>query len=104
MLAGLVAARRITRPVANLIAVTRAMTARDHSARAGPIRAPAEPRELASAFDQMAATPDRQEQIRRNFVAAVAHELRTRSPCCRPVMKRWQTAHRAHGGRAGLAA
>ena len=34
-------------------------------------------RELAAAFDQMAGTLDRQEQIRRNLVADVAHELRT---------------------------
>ncbi len=74
---GLVAARRITRPVTRLIEVTRAMAAGDRSARAGPIRAPGELRELAAAFDQMAGTLDRQEQIRRNLVAAVAHELRT---------------------------
>ena len=77
LVTGLVVARRITRPVARLIAVTRAMTAGDRSARAGPVRAPAELRELAAAFDQMAGTLDRQEQIRRNLVAAVAHELRT---------------------------
>ena len=77
LVTGLLAARRITRPVAKLIAVTRAMTAGDRSARAAPIRAPAELRELAAAFDQMAGTLDRQEQIRRNLVAAVAHELRT---------------------------
>jgi two-component system sensor histidine kinase BaeS len=53
------------------------MTAGDRSARAGPVRAPAELRELAAAFDQMAGTLDRQEQIRRDLVAAVAHELRT---------------------------
>ena len=77
LVTGLVVARRITRPVARLIAVTRAMTAGDRSARAGPVRAPAELRELAAAFDQMAGTLDRQEQIRRNLVAAIAHELRT---------------------------
>jgi len=75
--AGLVAARRITRPVARLIAVTRAMTAGDRAARAGPVQAPAELRELAAAFDQMADTLDRQDQVRRNLVADVAHELRT---------------------------
>jgi two-component system sensor histidine kinase BaeS len=77
LLAGLAVARRITRPVATLIAVTRAMTAGDRAARAGPVRAPGELRELAAAFDQMAGTLDRQDQIRRDLVADLAHELRT---------------------------
>ena len=70
-------ARRITRPVTRLIAATRAMAAGDRAARVGEIRAAGELRELAAAFDQMAVTMDRQEQIRRNLVADVAHELRT---------------------------
>ncbi len=74
---GLAVARRITRPVTRLIAVTRAMAAGDRSARVGEIHAADELRELAAAFDQMAGTLDRQEQIRRNLVADVAHELRT---------------------------
>ncbi len=77
LLTGLAVARRITRPVTRLIAVTRAMAAGDHAARAGEIRAPGELRELAAAFDQMAGALERQEQIRRNLVADVAHELRT---------------------------
>jgi two-component system, OmpR family, sensor histidine kinase BaeS len=77
LLTGLAVARRITRPVTRLIAVTRAMAAGDHAARAGDIRAAGELRELAAAFDQMASALDRQEQIRRNLVADVAHELRT---------------------------
>lgn len=77
LLTGLVMARRITRPVTRLIAVTRAMAAGDRTARVGEIRAASELRELAAAFDQMAGTLDRQEQIRRNLVADVAHELRT---------------------------
>ena len=77
LLTGLAVARRITRPVTRLIAVTRAMAAGDRAARVGEIRAPGELRELAAAFDQMAGTLDRQEQIRRNLVADVAHELRT---------------------------
>ena len=77
LLTGLVVARRITRPVARLLTVTRAMTAGDRAARAGPIRAPVELRELGAAFDQMASTLDRQDQIRRDLVADVAHELRT---------------------------
>ena len=77
LLTGLAVARRITRPVTRLIAVTRAMAAGDRTARVGEIRTAEELRELAAAFDQMAGTLDRQEQIRRNLVADVAHELRT---------------------------
>ena len=77
LLTGLAVARRITRPVTRLIAVTRAMASGDHTVRAGAIRAPGELRELATAFDQMAAALDRQEQLRRDLVADVAHELRT---------------------------
>jgi signal transduction histidine kinase len=77
LLTGLAVARRITRPVIRLIAVTRAMAAGDRAARVGEIHAAGELRELAAAFDQMAGTLDRQEQIRRNLVADMAHELRT---------------------------
>jgi len=77
LVTALVVARRITRPVARLIAVTRAMAAGDRAVRVGGIRAAGELRELAGAFDQMAGTLDRQEQIRRNLVADLAHELRT---------------------------
>ncbi len=77
LLTGLAVARRITRPVTRLIAATRAMAAGDRAARVGEIRAAGELGELAGAFDQMASTLDRQEQIRRNLVADVAHELRT---------------------------
>ncbi len=77
LLAGLGVARRITRPVARLITVTRAMARGDRSSRVGPVRAPGELGELATAFDQMADAMDRQEQLRRNLVADVAHELRT---------------------------
>jgi len=77
LLTGLGVARRITRPVGKLIAVTRAMGRGNRAARVGPIPAPGELRELATAFDQMADTLDRQEQLRRALVADVAHELRT---------------------------
>ena len=77
LLTGLAMARRITRPITRLIAVTRAMAGGDRRARAGDIRAQGELRELATAFDQMADTLDREDQIRRDLVASVAHELRT---------------------------
>ncbi len=77
LLTGLAVARRITRPVERIITVTRAMGGGDRAARVGPVAAPGELRELATAFDQMADTLDRQEQLRRDLVADVAHELRT---------------------------
>ena len=77
MLTGLAMARRITRPVERIIAVTRAMGRGERAARVGPVAGPAELRELAAAFDQMADTRDRQDQLRRDLVADVAHELRT---------------------------
>ena len=77
LITGLVVARRITRPVERLITVTRAMGRGDRTARVGPIAAPGEIGELATAFDLMANTLDRQEQLRRDLVADVAHELRT---------------------------
>ena len=77
LLTGLAAARRITRPVEQIIAVTRAVGRGQRTARVGQVSAPGELRELASAFDQMADTMDRQEQLRRDLVADVAHELRT---------------------------
>lgn len=87
LVTGLLVARRITRPIARLMTVTRAMAAGDRSVRAGTVRAgtvragtvraPGELRELSAAFDQMADTLDREDQIRRDLVAGVAHELRT---------------------------
>jgi two-component system, OmpR family, sensor histidine kinase BaeS len=77
LLTGLAMARRITRPVERIIAVTRAMGRGERAARVGDVTAPGELRELATAFDQMADTRDRQDQLRRDLVADVAHELRT---------------------------
>ncbi|HEX3922896.1 MAG TPA: HAMP domain-containing sensor histidine kinase [Streptosporangiaceae bacterium] len=77
LLTGLAVARRITRPVERIIAVTRAMGRGERTARVGHVVAPGELRELATAFDQMADTLARQEQLRRDLVADVAHELRT---------------------------
>lgn len=77
LLTGLAVARRITRPIARLIGVTRSMAGGDRASRAGDVRGPGELRELAAAFDQMADTLDRQDKIRRDMVAGVAHELRT---------------------------
>ncbi len=77
LVSGIAVARRLTRPVTRIIAVTRAVESGDRSARVGAVRGPSELREFAAAFDDMANTLDRQEQLRRDLVADVAHELRT---------------------------
>jgi two-component system sensor histidine kinase BaeS len=77
LLTGLGMARRLSRPVAQIISTTRAMGAGMRTARVGPVRAPGELAELATALDQMADMLDRQEQLRRDLVADLAHELRT---------------------------
>jgi two-component system, OmpR family, sensor histidine kinase BaeS len=78
LLAAVLVSRRITRPVTRLIESVRAMGRGDEQARVGQVAgAPAELRELAVAFDQMADTLVAHEQVRRNLVADVAHELRT---------------------------
>jgi signal transduction histidine kinase len=77
LLTGLAVARRLTRPITRLITVTRSMASGDRTSRAGDVRAPGELRELSAAFDQMADTLDREDQIRRDLVAGLAHELRT---------------------------
>ncbi len=77
LVTGLGMARRLSRPVSRIISVTRAMGAGMRTARVGPVRAPDELRELGAALDQMADMSDRQEQLRRDLVADLAHELRT---------------------------
>src|SRR6266571_3369365 len=77
LLVALGVSRRITSPVTRLIGVARATGRGDRTARAGDVRGPGELRDLAIAFDQMADSLARQETVRRNLVADVAHELRT---------------------------
>jgi two-component system sensor histidine kinase BaeS len=77
LLAALVFARRLTRPVGKIISVTRARGRGQRSARIGDIHAPGELREMGQVLDEMADLVDRNEQVRRDLVADVAHELRT---------------------------
>jgi signal transduction histidine kinase len=78
LLAAVLVSRRITRPVTRLIESVGAMGRGDRRARVGQLAgAPAELQELAVAFDQMADTLTAQEQLTRNLVADLAHELRT---------------------------
>lgn len=72
-----IASRRLTQPLARLIETVRAIGSGDRSARVGRVDAAGEIRELTSSFDAMADDLARQEQLRRDLVADVAHELRT---------------------------
>jgi two-component system sensor histidine kinase BaeS len=78
LIASVLVSRRITRPVIAVIDSVRAMGRGERDARVGPVTgAPAELRDLALTFDQMADTLAGQERLRRDLVADVAHELRT---------------------------
>jgi signal transduction histidine kinase len=68
--------RRVLRPLDRLTEATRAVSAGDLRARV-PEPPDAELRRLAEAFNQMAATLERMEELRRSLVEDVAHELRT---------------------------
>lgn len=77
LVVGILAASRITRPLERLIQTARAMTRGDRTARVGALRAADELRELGASLDAMADTVIREDELRRNLVADVAHELRT---------------------------
>lgn len=66
----------ITRPLRRLVSGVRAVAEGDLSRRIDP-GGPVETRELAAAFNQMAARLGEAEQQRRDLTADIAHELRT---------------------------
>lgn len=75
--------RRLTQPLAHLTTATSRMAAGDYAARVR-VEAPDELRSLATTFNEMAAALERdigeihrQEQLRRELVANVSHELAT---------------------------
>jgi len=70
-------ARRITRPLARLTGAVAAIERGDRHTRARQAAAPGEIGELAVAFDRMADALDREDLLRRQLLADVAHELRT---------------------------
>ena len=67
---------RIVRPVRELAGAAQRIAHGAHTARV-PARGTDELAELASAFNEMAASLEHAEQIRRQLLADVAHELRT---------------------------
>ena len=68
--------RMLARPMAQVGAAARRVAGGDYAARV-PREGPEELASLADSFNQMAASLERQEQMRRDFIANAAHELRT---------------------------
>jgi two-component system sensor histidine kinase BaeS len=77
VLAGVVFARRVTRPVVALTGAARAMASGERGVRVVDVQAPGELGDLSRTFNHMADTLDLEDQLRRVLVADVAHELRT---------------------------
>jgi signal transduction histidine kinase len=73
---GLVLARRVTAPVAELTASARRLAAGDRNQRLQSDRND-ELGEMSRAFNQMADSIEEEDQLRKGFAADVAHELRT---------------------------
>lgn len=74
-LAGLLA-RMLARPLAEVGGAARRIADGDYAARV-PREGPEEITSLADSFNQMAASLERQERMRSDFIANAAHELRT---------------------------
>jgi signal transduction histidine kinase len=72
----IVLARMLARPLAEVGAAARRIADGDYAARV-PRDGPEELASLADSFNQMAASLERQEELRRDFIANAAHELRT---------------------------
>ena len=72
----IVLARMLARPLSDVGAAARRIADGDYKARV-PRKGPEELASLADSFNQMAASLERQESMRRDFIANAAHELRT---------------------------
>jgi len=72
----IVLARMLARPLAEIGSAARRIAGGDYAARV-PRDGPEEVASLADSFNQMAASLERQEAMRRDFIANAAHELRT---------------------------
>ena len=68
--------RMLARPLAEIRRAARHIADGDYAARV-PREGPDELASLADSFNQMAASLERQEQMRRDFIANAAHEFRT---------------------------
>jgi len=71
----LVLAGRISKPLSGLTGATRKITSGDYSERVS-VGGAKEVEELGEAFNKLAESLDRNEELRKNMVADIAHELR----------------------------
>lgn len=76
LLAGVLVAGWIRRPLQRLIEAVRRLESGDRGARAN-LSAPGELGELAQAVDRMASSLEREDELRKALVSDVAHEIRT---------------------------
>ena len=76
VLLAVILARMLARPLAEVGGAARRIAEGDYAARV-PREGPDELTSLADSFNQMAASLQRQEVMRRDFIANAAHELRT---------------------------
>jgi two-component system sensor histidine kinase BaeS len=77
LLASSILAPLITAPVDQVLGAARARSAGQRQARVGAVRGLRDLRKLAATFDQMADNLGREDQLRRNMFAYIAHDLRT---------------------------
>jgi two-component system, OmpR family, sensor histidine kinase BaeS len=77
LIAASVLAPLITAPVDRVLRAARARSAGRRQARVGAVRGLPALRELAATFDQMADNLGREDQLCRNVIAYIAHDLRT---------------------------
>ena len=77
LVVSLIVARAITGPLEQLLAAVRSRGIGKRPALIKPVRGTGVIRELIASFNESAVAIDKQERLRRNLVADVAHELRT---------------------------
>jgi signal transduction histidine kinase len=77
LLATLALAPLIAAPVDQVLRAARARSRGQRQARVGAVRGLRDLRELAATFDQMADNLGREDQLGRNVIAYIAHDLRT---------------------------
>ncbi len=77
LVVSLIVARAITRPLEQLLEAVRSRGRGYRAAQIKPVRGIGVIRELLESFNQSAVALDKQDRLRRNLVADVAHELRT---------------------------